>query len=96
MDSVHGAEQVDGVDVCLDGDETVVFDVPGAGCRRLHACAIILLDHARYNVLHGLLQLGQLLDAVLDHLLGPLRDLVAVVHTVSALNTPAITLPTSY
>ena len=87
LDRVHGAEQVDRVDVCLDRDETVVLHVPSAGCRRLHACAIILLNHARYNVLHGLLELGQLLDAVLDDLLRPLRDLVAVVDRVRVENT---------
>ena len=53
----------------------------------MHARAIILLDHARYNIFHGLVQLGELLDAVLDDLLGPMRNLMAVVDSVSVENT---------
>ena len=87
LDGVDRAEQVDCVDIGLDGDETVVFNIPSAGCCGLHARAIILLDDARYNVLHWLVQFGQLFNAVLNDLLGPLRNLVAVVDRVCVENT---------
>ena len=83
---VNCAEEVDGVDVRLDRDETVVLYIPSAGGGRLHTSAIILLDHARHYVLHWLAQFRQLFDAVLNDLLGPLGDLVAVVDGVSVEN----------
>lgn len=45
-----------------------------------------MLDHARYNVLHGLVELDQFLERVLDNLLRPLADLGAVVDRVRVEN----------
>ena len=38
-----------------------------------------MLDDARYHVLEFFVQLGQILDATLDNLLGPLVDLLALI-----------------
>ena len=46
-----------------------------------------MLNNARYDVLHWLAELGQLLNAVLNNLLSPLRDLVAIIDSVSVEDT---------
>ena len=38
-----------------------------------------MLDDARYHILELFVQLGQILDATLDDLLGPLVDLLALI-----------------
>jgi hypothetical protein len=52
----------------------------------LNSGAIILLDDAGDHILEVLAQLGELLNALLNDLLGPLVDLVALVNEVVAAN----------
>jgi hypothetical protein len=52
----------------------------------LDSGAIILLDDASDNILEVLAQLSELLNALLNDLLGPLVDLVALVNEVIAAN----------
>ena len=52
----------------------------------MNSGAIILLDDAGDNILEVLAQLGEFLNALLNDLLGPLVDLVALVNEVVAAN----------
>ena len=77
------AEDCDNTDVGglteLHGDKTVRLGVPvGSGCGG-DSGAIILLDDASHHILEFLVKLGQVLDARLDDLLGPLVNLLALV-----------------
>lgn len=69
-----------------DGNETISFGVPIGGGRTLNARAVILLDDASHDVLEVLAQLCKFLNDLLNDLLGPLVDFVALVDELGATN----------
>ena len=63
----------------LHGDKAVVLLVPEGGRGRRDCRPVVLLDDARDHVLELFVELGEVLDACFDDLLGPLVDLLALV-----------------
>ena len=53
-------------------------------CRNggLQSSTVVLLDDARYDVLGWLVKLGELFNAVLNYLLGPLVNFLSLVNSV--------------
>ena len=77
------AEDCDDADVGgltkLHRDQTIGLRVPEGARGRSYCRSIVLLNDARYNVLELFVELGELLDARLNNLLGPLVHFVPLV-----------------
>ena len=77
------AEDCDDADVGglteLHRDQTIGLRVPKGARGRSYCRSIVLLNDARYNILELFVELGELLDAGFNNLLGPLVYLVPLV-----------------